>query len=205
MFRSHYPKFFGCHSEGRILLKKVPPSLRERSCISIIGRINRSTGHDEFMALAGQLRGLLTGVTFEIVTSSPVARKIDFLRHASANGVVVRYSEVLTEQEIEDAIARSICVFRLDQELTQSGVIPVCYRAGVPVVVRHIPGLIQHVLEGVTGFTYNPGIPKEKLVTQLEDMRHNPTTYAHQCHAAFSAGWSEDCFESYYRSALTRL
>jgi glycosyltransferase involved in cell wall biosynthesis len=205
LVKRHYPYFRGLHTEGRILLKDIPFVASERMTVSIIGRINRSTGHEEFMALARDLRGSLPGVVFEVVTSSVTACSSQFIRLATECGVTIRHRKVFSEREIEEAIARSICVFRLDQELTQSGVIPVCFRAGVPVVVRDIPGLTQHVVEGVTGFIYRSGASNGQLIGQINDMRCNAEVYAKQCCQAFRSAWAEECFDSYYGSVLDRL
>ncbi len=204
--KKRYP---GCDSkivEGRILLADNGPSTPvTRTVVSIVGRINPATGHEDFFRLASELRGHLGSVSFEIVTSSPHATTEAFASRARESGVCIRHSQVLSEAEIENAINRSICVFRLDTELTQSGVIPVCYRLGTPVIVRDIPGLAQHVTDGETGFQMKPSTAVAEIAQWITAMRTDQARFERNCRAAFSAFWAEDAFGRYYRTLLTSL
>ncbi len=192
--------------EGRILLADRPPSTQvRRTVVSIIGRINPATGHDDFFRLANELRGHFENVTFEIVTSSAAATTQSFERRARESGVSIRHNQVLTEGDIDDAIRRSLCVFRLDTELTQSGVIPVCYRLGTPVIVRDIPGLSQHVSEGNTGFRMTPTTSTAEIASWIEAVQSDGPRYERCCRAAFAEFWSENAFDHYYGNLLTSL
>ena len=203
LVRVHYPEGTGVRVEGRILLPARPePGPGARSVVSIIGRINPSTGHDEFFSLVSGIRGQCPGLSFEVVTSSAAACDPGFLARAAASGVAINYQPVLSENQIEAAVARSLCVFRMDDELTQSGVVPVCYRAGTPVVARDIPGLRQHVEQGRTGFILGPETLPATLTGWLEDMRVNQARYQADCRAAFLAHWDDRCFERYYGALL---
>ena len=203
LVRAHYPVGSGALVEGRILLPDRPePAGGARSVVSIIGRINPSTGHDDFFSLVSGIRGQCPRLSFEVVTSSAAACDPGFAARAAAAGVAINYQPVLSEHQIEAGVARSLCVFRMDDELTQSGVVPVCYRAGTPVVVRDIPGLRQHVEQGRTGFILGSGTSPSILASWLEDMRINQVRYQADCRAAFLAHWDDNCFERYYGTLL---
>jgi glycosyltransferase involved in cell wall biosynthesis len=192
--------------EGRILLAdRVPATQARRTVVSIIGRINPATGHDDFFQLANELRHHLENVSFEIVTSSPAATAQSFERSARESGVTIRHKQVLTEGDIDDAIRRSLCVFRLDTELTQSGVIPVCYRLGTPVIVRDIPGLSQHVTEGQTGFRMRPTTSIAEIASWIVKLQSDGPRYEQNCRAAFAALWSVSAFDQYYGKLLESL
>ncbi len=203
LVRTHYRAVAGACVEGRILLPDRPePAAGARSVVSIIGRINPSTGHDEFFSLVSGIRGQCSGLSFEVVTSSAAAGEPGFAARAAAAGVAINYQPILSENQIEAAVARSLCVFRMDDELTQSGVVPVCYRAGTPVVARDIPGLRQHVEQGRTGYILGPETSPATLAGWLEDMRVNQVRYQADCRAAFLAHWDDNCFERYYGALL---
>jgi glycosyltransferase involved in cell wall biosynthesis len=192
--------------EGRILLadhQRAGPAVR--TAVSIIGRINPATGHDDFFRLAGQLRNSMDNVSFEIVTSSPDATAEAFVRRASESGISIVHNKVLSEADIEHAIQRSICVFRLDTELTQSGVIPVCYRLGTPVIVRDIPGLAQHVIEGKTGFRMRISTSVADLAGWIAAIQADGGHFERHCRAAFNEFWAEDAFGRYYSAMLRSL
>ena len=200
---AHYPAGAGTRVEGRILLPDRPePAPGARSVVSIIGRINPSTGHDEFFSLVSGIRGQCPDLSFEVVTSSAAAGESGFAARAAAAGVAINYQPILSENQIEAAVARSVCVFRMDDELTQSGVVPVCYRAGTPVVARDIPGLRQHLEQGRTGFILRPETSPATLAGWLEDMRVNQARYQADCRSAFLAHWDDKCFERYYGALL---
>jgi glycosyltransferase involved in cell wall biosynthesis len=199
----YYPRAKGKIVEGRILLSDGPiPEKSERKTVSIIGRINPSTGHDEFIRLASVLRQRIPEVTFEIVTSSAQAVQSEFVRRANAAGVKIKYRKVLSETEIESAIARSICVFRMDKELTQSGVLPLCYRLGTPVIARDIPGLSQHICVGRTGYLLDSTSSPERIEQYVREFIKNRDKFNSSCRSAFSENWSESNFERFYPSLL---
>jgi len=203
LFRAHYPAGSGSLVEGRILLPDLlEPAGGTRSVVSIIGRINPSTGHDDFFSLVSGIRGQCPGLSFEVVTSSGAACDPGFAARAARAGVAINYQPILSENQIEATVARSLCVFRMDDELTQSGVVPVCYRAGTPVVVRDVPGLRQHVEQGRAGFILGPKTSATILASWLEDIRKNQERYQTDCRAAFLAHWDDKCFERYYGTLL---
>ncbi len=194
-----YPQSASRVTEGRILLAKGnAPVAVKRNVVSIVGRINPSTGHATFLKYAAELRPLLPGVEFEVVSSSPTAVASDFATQAADAAVRVEYRPLLTEVEIESAIARSICVFRLDEELTQSGVLPLCYRLGTPVIARAIPGLVQHVLEGRTGYLVHPDTSAAELANWISNIQSQSEYFYSECRTAFMGNWSEEAFDRYY-------
>ncbi len=203
LVKRNYPGAKGKIIEGRILLPaRSTPRAVARKSVSIIGRINPSTGHEEFISLAADLRQKLPDVTFEIVTSSPEAVKPSFARRAAFAGVRIEYRGLLSEEEIEKAVARSICVFRLDTELTQSGVLPLCYRAGTPVIARNIPGLSQHVTVGRTGYLFCSRNTSEEVADYITQFAKKPEAFSENCKQAFRENWAEENFEHFYKHLI---
>jgi glycosyltransferase involved in cell wall biosynthesis len=206
LVQSHSPGCRGKIIEGRILLRNGSGiSESARSVVSIIGRINPSAGHDEFLSIAKDLRSKLSGISFEIVTSSPCATEEGFVIRANEAGVRIEFKPVLSEVEIEAAISRSVCVFRLDGELTQSGVLPLCYRLGIPVVARDIAGLAQHVIEGKTGYLLRPSTTILQLASWITEIRERQGQYRIDCRAAFQQDWAESAFDRYYSNLVGLL
>ena len=204
LFRTHYPRFGGKHLQARILLPaKDESGSGGRIVHSIIGRINASTGHGHFCTLATAVKALRPDLQFEIITSSAAATASEFKRRAQEAGVKLSYRPVLIEDDIEAAIARSRCVFRLDDELTQSGVIPLCYRSGTPVITNDVPGLRQHVNPGRTGYVLDAVRSVPDIIRCLEHFQRDESVFAKECRSEFWREWEAKNFERYYATLLS--
>ena len=60
-------------------------------------------------------------------------------------------------------------------EASQSGVLPIAYHYGIPVIVSNIEGLRELVIQGETGFIFND---QESLANILSELIHKGSTYS---------------------------
>ncbi|MDI9504340.1 MAG: hypothetical protein QM205_05340 [Bacillota bacterium] len=57
-------------------------------------------------------------------------------------------------EEIENFYQQSYCVWLFYKDSTQSGVLPMCYKNGSAVLSSNAPGLVQNIVDGVTGYIF---------------------------------------------------
>ena len=60
--------------------------------------------------------------------------------------------ELISDEEINEVLAQSYSVFKLDNAITQSGIVALCSMMNVPVIANDIPGFSQDIIHKKTGY-----------------------------------------------------
>ena len=98
----------------------------------------------------------------------------------------------VTDAEAARYFARADAVVLPYRSVTGSGVVPVAYRYGKPVVVSDLPGLIEVVRPGETGWVVSPDDPDALARLLDEEIRPEvlSTMAPHIAAMRFSMSWS---------------
>lgn len=84
-------------------------------------------------------------------------------------------NKYISNKELSNLFNESkICVLPY-MEASQSGVIPMSYYFGVPVISSNIGGLSEQVLEGDTGFLFEHSTSPKKVASQINDFLSSKT------------------------------
>lgn len=195
-FRGKYPDFEIDDQLVPILLpdrsnRRFPAS--ERQFFVKVGMVNRATGHDDFMRLVEASRGTESSGGFALVTSSDLPN----IPHGEESIEVVA-REYISDALIYDYVSRSYAVFKLDRELTQSGVVPVAFMHGTPVIARDIPGLTQHVHHRENGYVVPEDPSIDDLIDAMDAVKANFETFSQSARQDFEETWYRDNWPKYY-------
>ncbi len=171
---------------------------------SLVGMVNAATGLEDFLHLVRHCRDTRLPYRFQIVTSSDIGGVLQRQNAYELDNLRVTQGRRLTDDQIELAIRASHAVFRFDHEITQSGVIPLAFRASTPIIARDLPGLAQDVRDGSNGRLFARGASEADIVECLEWVLAHPESRAH-ARAAYLARFSPSVWDDEYRWLLTRL
>jgi len=96
--------------------------------------------------------------------------RIDKLGISSQVSIVPRY---VSEKEAADYFQQADAVVLPYKESSSSGVVPLAYHFGKPVIVTRVGGLAEWVVDGVTGYSVEPDSPTAmaQAILQLEQSR----------------------------------
>ncbi len=171
---------------------KKPRTISCEKPISLLffGRILSYKGLDILLEAFQELKKKFPLLVLEIVGDGniqPYKSRLSGLRGVNLT------NRWIQESEIEGIFKNSdLCVLPY-REASQSGVIPIAYAAGMPVVVTPVSGLKEQVIDGETGLV-TKGVGSRYLVDSIENLIKNPNVYKKLSSGAISTaktdlGW----------------
>lgn len=113
--------------------------------------------------------------------------------------------KIISDSQINKVVRESYAVFRLDREVTQSGVIPVAYMNGTPVIVRDIAGLRQHVKHAQNGYIIDFNCLPADIVRAMDFVKQNFIELSKNARKSYEDVWAEWNFEKYYNWLIELL
>jgi glycosyltransferase involved in cell wall biosynthesis len=199
LFRNHYKNYRGAvHIAPLLVPDQSHTKALKREFFSIVGGYHKGTGHDTFINLVNYAASQRLGFKFALITSSNINELLSKLSPAGRNCLEIINRKIIDDDEINDIILRSYAVFRLDREVTQSGVIPVSYMNGTPIIACDIPGLSQHVRHGQTGYITPLHDSPAELLNAMNLIIKNFAELSQNARNSYEEVWSEKNFDKYY-------
>jgi glycosyltransferase involved in cell wall biosynthesis len=199
LFRQRYPKFKGQNYIAPLLIPdKKQKENGSRRFFSIVGGAHLATGHDTFVDLINFVAKKGLNYKFALISSSNIERCTEALNEKAKKLVKIINRKIIKDSEIDEIIRESYAVFRLDREVTQSGVVPVSYMNKTPVIARAIPGLTQHVWHEKTGYIVPFDCSPEDLVRAMEFVQDNFAELSANARMSYEDIWAEWNFDQYY-------
>lgn len=205
-FALRHPRFAGGRHYGPFTLPdRGNDRAATRQFFTYIGRVHSATGFDVFVDLVDHCAAGEVDARFLAITPSPVDGHLQRLSERARARLTLVNSATIGDGVIDRAMATSLAVFRLDREITQSGVIPVAAMHGTPAIVRDLPGFTQDVRHGYNGYVVPQRCTLEAIVEGMRYVqRHFPELSAN-ARRAYEERWSEEQWDRYYRWLLDLL
>ncbi len=200
LFRKYYPDFKGENYTAPLLIPDAKTHENSvRRFFSIIGSAHPATGHETFVELINYVAEKKLDYNFALISSSNISRYLVKLSDGARKILKVVNKKIVTDSEINEIIKQSYVVFRLDREVTQSGVIPVAYMNATPVIVRDIQGLRQHVKDRETGYIVPLNCNPENLVSAMNFVKQNFFDLSKNARRYYEIIWDEKNWDNYYK------
>jgi glycosyltransferase involved in cell wall biosynthesis len=121
-----------------------------------------------------------------------------YIRPFVVRKVKIINKDTITNSEINEVIRESHAVFRLDKEVTQSGVLPLAYMNKTPIIARDIQGLTQHVKHKKNGYIVPLDCSVDDLVDAMEFIKDNFERMSENARKSYEEKWSGQNWDSYY-------
>jgi glycosyltransferase involved in cell wall biosynthesis len=128
----------------------------ERNLVLMIGRIEGYKGPERFIEIARRIAGLLPACRF-VLAGSDDQKLIPPLRTIAAQAGVALQLGRLSDEEFSTLISSAVVVCMPYRDSTDSGVAPVCFEHGTPLVAFAVGGLARAVENGRNGLLCEPG------------------------------------------------
>jgi glycosyltransferase involved in cell wall biosynthesis len=199
LFRKRYPNFEGqTHVAPLLVPDQRVTAENERTFFSIVGGAHKATGHDTFIELVNYVASEGLDYRFAIISSSNITKYLEKLTPSGRKILKVINKKIINDSDINEVIRESYAVFRLDREVTQSGVIPVSFMNATPVIVREIPGLTQHVRHKEDGYVVSSDNRPEDLVKAMRFIMKKFSHLSEMARKSYEETWAEWNWDKYY-------
>jgi len=199
ILKDHYPEFKGKNYIAPLLVPDQDKDLPvERMYFSIVGGVHQATGHDTFIELVNYVAEKAIDFKFGLISSSDISGQINHLTNKGRGILNMLNKKVIKDSEINELLKNSHAVFRLDKEVTQSGVVPVCYMNSTPVIARDIPGLRQHVRHKWNGYIVPFDCTPDDLVKAMDFVKNNFSELSKNARQSYDETWAESNWDRCY-------
>jgi glycosyltransferase involved in cell wall biosynthesis len=206
LFKRRYPKFKG-------LTKMVPLHFQDdldtttyhRRYISFLGRADKAKGIEKFFAVVEASAQNDQEWEYQIVTASNIQRYLEALSPAARQRLRVVNKPQISDRDLREASAKSLAVMALYKETMQSGIIPVAWMKGTPVIGTDIEGITEWIKAGITGVIVpaNPTIDEIKAAIRYIKKHFQEMTT--QCRADYLATFDDGTWQKEYGWILDLL
>jgi glycosyltransferase involved in cell wall biosynthesis len=150
----------------------------ERRFFSYIGNITKAHGFAEFIEFVRFSIERSLNLRFLIASKRSLPREVadDKLIAKALDRVVIRCGRPLSNYEINQCYARSICVWNLYRRSTQSGVFARAMMSGTPVLASQAGSFREFITDGCEGRLL-PDAEPEGVLRAYEDINSNLSRY----------------------------
>jgi glycosyltransferase involved in cell wall biosynthesis len=206
LFDRRYPGFRG---EKRLIPLPFQddgiPAAGRRRYISFLGRADRAKGIELFFTLVeGFAQNGLDG-EFQIVTSSDIGKYLKALSAMARERLRVVNQPQISDKDLRQAAADSLAVLALYRETMQSGVIPVAWMKGTPVIGTDIEGITEWVRDRETGVIVSANPSLEEIKRAIDYIRGHLQEMTQRCRAEYLATFDDGNWDRQYGWLKERL
>lgn len=193
---------FSCYARGR---RPMPLPPNDGRTLLFFGRISRYKGIQVLLEAFPVIRKQIPEARLLIVGSGNIEPYQEQLLRLKDVTVVNRW---ISDNEVGDFFSRASIVVAPYVDGSQSGVIPIAYSFGLPVVATTVGGLPEQVVDGITGILIPPG-NAEALARACVDLLSNPERRFEMGQAGYRKAmteWNWDLVgQKVYQSCRTAL
>jgi len=176
-------------------MKSTNPRLFD---ITFLGTAGKAKGIESFLEIVRQNKDLNSGLKFQLVTSSKIDTYLRKLDTGWDMFLKVINKPLISDQEMREACAKSYTVIAPYRETTQSGVVPVAFMCGTPVIGTDIEGLREYIINKSNGILVPKDFSYEDVVFALEYIKANFIELSKNSRKSFVDIWSDKNFDRYY-------
>ncbi len=199
LFEWRYPEFQGEKHLIPLPFQDDPsPAARPRRYISFLGRADRAKGIELFFTLVEGFAKNGLGGEFQIVTSSNIDKYLKILSAEALQRLRVVNRPQISDQDLRRAAAESLAVLALYKETMQSGVIPVAWMKGTPVIGTDIEGITEWVQDKETGVIVSADPSLEEIKLAIDYIRTHLQEMTERCRAEYLATFNDSNWERQY-------
>jgi len=169
----------------------------ERRYVSWVGHIGNphQKGLDLFLEMVEENARRSGEPVFQLVTGEDPEQALKGLSQAARESLRVVHQDQLSDQTISRAIRASLAVVLLQRRVMQSGVLPMAYMNGTPVMVSDLEGFTQFMEEGRTGAVLPLNSSLEQRFEAIDLIRGAVEEMSPHCRRAYEKTFDSRCLE----------
>ncbi len=174
LFRKYFSTYHGRIHHTPLLIPDRPYKIElKRKYFSMVGRFNFSKRLDVLVNVANYVAERGEDFQFQVVTASNIDEYVRRLTPTAKAKVRITNHSKISDEEISQAMAQSFAVLCLHPMVTQSGVVPVAFMNGTPVIARSSPGFTQVIKHGSNGWLVGDCFSVDELIGAMKSVMNN--------------------------------
>jgi len=202
VFRRHY-RFKGEAIIGTQLFADMPGCDRlSRKYIAFLGHAKKMKGIDIFFDLVRESCRRRLDLQFLIVTRSDISEYLSRLSDEERKILKVVNRSNISDEEMRNAAGESIAVLTLFETIMQSGIVPVAFMNGTPVIATDIAGLTEFVHHKKNGYIVPVKPTLEQVFEAIDFVRRNFDELSARARRDFEEIYHEKNWVKYYNCIL---
>lgn len=199
LFQQRYPKFRGMTQLISLPFQDDGPGAADgRRYISFLGRADRAKGIESFFALVKGADRQDMKVEFQIVTASNIDKQLQELPPGARQRLKVVNQPQIADEVLRQGAAQSLAVLALYKETMQSGVIPVAWMKGAPVIGTDIEGITEWVRHHETGVIVSANPSLEEITGAIDYIYSHFNEMTGRCRAAYLTTFDDANWDRQY-------
>ena len=167
----------------------------DRLYFTIVGRFNVVKKIDYFLKLVEHCATEGYDFKFRIVTSSDISRELNYVSDKASVNLEVINPSFLSDEVINESISASISLILLQEEVTQSGVLPQSLMLSTPIIAPAVPGISQYIRHDVNGVLIDDITNHESIVNGMIHISKNIESFSSNARNSYIKTFKPDDFE----------
>lgn len=176
----------------------IMPTAEREYDLTFIGNAVKAKGIESFFNLIKCTLESNPGLKFLLVTSSDVHKYLKELGNGFEKYLNIINKPFITDEEIREACKRSFSVIAPYKETTQSGVVPVSYMCGTPVIGTDIEGLTEWITDKEDGVILPTNFTYKDVHDALFFIKNNFFRLSKNARNKYIVTWDDNNWGRYY-------
>lgn len=184
-FSQRYPRYTGRIIQTPLILLDYyePFPLPSPEYVSFIGSAVPGKGVDLFFELVEYASSRKPLLKFQIITSSNIIQKLNKLSNAARSKLKAVSGDCISDLQLGRAVRNSLAVLTPYRQTMQSGVVPVAFMHGVPVICTDVGSMAEFVRPGETGLLIPDGASLDEWLRAIERIKAKREVLWKNCRA----------------------
>ncbi|MBE0427870.1 MAG: glycosyltransferase [Nitrospirae bacterium] len=198
LFRRRFNKFTGKFYIVPLCIPDEPAISYKRDYVVMTGHVYPDGRVEDFCRLLEYAANVSCSFRFRIVTSSQITAFLQKKLSEKALSLLdIVEKRPLSDKEINEHMANAFASLSMHTRGSQSGVTPVAFMNGTPIVARNIPMFNQFVEDKVNGRLVSPTAEPSEWLSAIESVRSNFEKMSKEARNSFLSIFHESKLENY--------
>lgn len=191
-FKTRYPKAKKNVHVIPLQFQDRPGKVSQRTLVSFLGKAAKAKGIGTFFELIEVSAFKKLYWQFGIATGDDISNYLRKMSPIARSKLEIVNDPNLSDEAIREMASKSLAIICPYISNMQSGLVPVAFMCGVPVVATNIKGLRESVQHKETGYLIHKPVKTAEILEALEYIKNNFHDLSQNCRQKFLATY-DDC------------